>query len=176
MRSIITRLLVCLVVVFFVFVLLMKAQELPDAPQPQKPICVKKNGKPCPRWETRLIGQYPPPKYQERPQLSWKQTLASKSSLYSWTVAGVSAASIIGDERDTLIGESHGCLEKGTFGGYHVSLGRMGAVDWPIWLGVNTFSVYLRKLKIPIAPYSTPLVLAAKHSLGMAHWYQTGCL
>lgn len=156
--------------------------ELPDHPQRKLSTCTTKNGTPCPEWLHKLIGQYPPkstgfynPTLDSR-KLSWHDTFWSKSAIPMWATAGISAAAVIGDERDTLIAESHGCLEHGEFGPFHTTLGRMGSVDWPTWFGVNAFSFTLRKLGIPIAPYAGPLTLAAKHSLGMAHAYQRGCM
>lgn len=156
------------------------AQDLPDAPSVT---CTHANGKPCSKILTELIGQYPParntsfsnPDLDSR-KLSWHDAFFSKSAIPLWAATGVYAASVIGDERDTLIGESHGCYESGTFSGYHVSLGRMGSVDWPTWFGLSAFSFTMRKLGIPILPYAAPLTSAAKHSLGMAWWHQTGCL
>jgi hypothetical protein len=156
--------------------------ELPDHPQPEPTTCKTNDGKPCPEWLHKLIGQYPPKKVGfynptlDSRKLSWHDSFFSKSAVPLWAASGVSAAALIGDERDTLIGESHGCFEKGEFGPYKVSLGRMGAVDWPTWFGINALSFTLRKLGIPIAPYAGPLTFAAKHSLGMAHWHQTRCM
>lgn len=144
--------------------------------------CRHHNGKPCSEWLRKLIGEYPPKKegfYNpalDSRKLSWRDTFFSKSAIPLWASVGISGAATFGDERDTLIGESHGCYERGTFGGYHVSLGRMGSIDWPTWFGVSAFSFTLRKLGIPVAPYAGPLTLGAKHSLGMAHWHQTSCL
>jgi hypothetical protein len=156
--------------------------ELPDHPTPDATTCTQNNGKPCPKWLHKLVGQHPLKHTDfynpalDSGELSWHDTFFSRSAIPLWAAAGVSAASVIGDERDTLIGQSRGCYERGKFGPYKVSLGRMGSVDWPTWFGINAFSFTLRKLRIPIAPYAGPLTFAAKHSLGMAHWHQTKCL
>ena len=179
----------CLVAGLFLSFTTISAQvpEAPDTPstvenRTEDTNCRNHNGKPCSEWLRKLIGQYPSrkegfynPALDSR-KLSWHDTFFSKSAIPMWAAVGVSAGAVIGDERDTLIGESHGCYERGTFGPYHVSLGRMGSVDWPTWFGITTFSFILRKLGIPVAPYAGPLTFAAKHSLGMAHWHQTGCL
>jgi hypothetical protein len=128
--------------------------------------------------ESAILPETPQPSHIRRvyvpsTPLGWHETFTSKTF---WSTHSVYALSIAADEYVTLRGESHGCLEHGDAGGYHVSFGRMGAVDWSEFGGITLLDLALRKVNIKIAPYSTPLIAAAKHGLGVYHWTQTGCL
>jgi hypothetical protein len=162
------------------------AQEFPDAPSASSSL----SGTMCQQGSSideqgnvtykevfcEGIPQWPEHKYRagySATPLSWKKTFNGK---LFWTMHGIGALGIVADEYVTLRGESHGCLEQGNSGGYHVSFGRMGTVDWATFGGVTIFDLFLRKINIRIAPYTTPLVLGAKHGLGVYHWTQTNCL
>lgn len=140
--------------------------QLPDAPipapaQPDPPICVHKNGKPCSRLLTRLIGPYPvTPDNQPTPltPLSWKQTLRSKTF---WSVEAIEAAAIIADERVA----SNTCKSSS----YDLS---HPAVDWPVqFLTTSAIGLLFRKLGVPLAPYSAQLTTAALHARNIANCY-----
>lgn len=137
---------------------------------------------PCdsiPAWHTVSVSEVPKNRFSfigiepKITTLGWKETFNSKTF---WATHSVFATSIVADEYVTLRGESHGCLERGQFGGYHVSYGRLGSVDWGTFGAVTVIDLLLRKAGIPIAPYTDPLVGAAKHGLGVYNWTQTGCL
>lgn len=56
---------------------------LPDAPSTTKTTCTEKNGNPCPEWEHKLIGQYPP-----LPESKTPQPARDPSSVHFWTYRG----------------------------------------------------------------------------------------
>lgn len=105
--------------------------------------------------------------------LSWGETAKSKTF---WIAHGIAVLSIAADEDTTLRAERHGCLEHGDVRPYHTTLGRMGTVDGASWLALTTVDFFLRKAGIPIAPYTSPLVMAAKHGLYVYDGTQTPCL
>jgi hypothetical protein len=118
-------------------------------------------------WHT--ISAYEPPK-----PMSWHETFSSKTF---WTFAAVNALATAGDEYMTLRGESHGCAEANQFGQpYHVSMGRMGSVDWPIWFGETAAGLLLRKVRMKFAPYAASAVGAEVHGHAMYKWARTGCM
>lgn len=130
-----------------------QAQGLPDAPQKST-------------W--RAMPEYVPPTPR-----SWNETF-HPGKLF-WTTHGVFALSIVGDELITMRGERHGCFEQGNPPS-KVSIGRLALVDWTTFVGIMGIDFLMRKVRIPIAPVTTPLVAVAKHSLGMANWAETSCL
>jgi hypothetical protein len=165
--------IICIVILFNLLSAAAVQAQLPEAPQLPPAGCVDEGGSSCVNWSLDRPTQRTADTVTLR-SLSWSKTFKSKTL---WAVEGIEAAAIIGNERDVFIGASRGCLVSGENGPYKPSFGRVGVVDWAFqFLPSTVVGVLFRKIGLPLAPYSMQLTMAAKHSLAMAHWHQSGCL
>lgn len=148
------------------------AQNLPDAPQPST-TCVEKNGKPCPEWVHKLVGQYPPlPEQYTYP--SWHEATTGGHAFLFWSTEGLAVASTIADIEVTHQGIAHHvCTEGNEALPPKPSRGQLYANGFEYTGPLVAAGFLLRKLGIPFAPYAPALVIAGKHAYGAYSW--RGC-
>lgn len=137
-----------LLITFLCLATLAVAQELPDNPQPQP--------KQKSEWQSQLTSR------------TWHETFTGKTF---WFVHGLYLTTWVIDAEVTHQGLAHHkCTEANGNLPAYPSRGQLYRLNLIQFGAVTGIDLLLRKFGVPIAPYTTPLLMAGRHAYAAQEW------